>query len=253
MKSLAEIDLGYGDATNYRKNKRMAQMFNEIFVKDRNLERLLQEDSFFLIGEKGTGKTAYATFLENREYKNTVTKVYEISSTDFQIFLRLQKSGYLQLSDFTKVWEIILLMLMASEINKRDIDEFGPKRSEKLYALKASIEDYYEEAFIPEISNTFKYILDNTDSIEARVKSEILSSSAQINAQMIDKISQESAIRKFQNNLLDLKKDFESAFQRLKINKNRFIILDSVDINLSDFTTKEYEECLRALQMLFGV
>lgn len=247
MKSLAEIDLGYGDATNYRKNKRMAQMFNEIFVKDRNLERLLQEDSFFLIGEKGTGKTAYATFLENREYKNTVTKVYEISSTDFQIFLRLQKSGYLQLSDFTKVWEIILLMLMASEINKRDIDEFGPKRSEKLYALKASIEDYYEEAFIPEISNTFKYILDNTDSIEARVKSEILSSSAQINAQMIDKISQESAIRKFQNNLLDLKKDFESAFQRLKINKNRFIILDSVDINLSDFTTKEYEECLRAL------
>lgn len=247
MKSLAEIDLGYGDATNYRKNKRMAQMFNEIFVKDRNLERLLQEDSFFLIGEKGTGKTAYATFLENREYKNTVTKVYEISSTDFQIFLRLQKSGYLQLSDFTKVWEIILLMLMASEINKRDIDEFGPKRSEKLYALKASIEDYYEEAFIPEISNTFKYILDNTDSIEARVKSEILSSSAQINAQMIDEISQESAIRKFQNNLLDLKKDFESAFQRLKINKNRFIILDSVDINLSDFTTKEYEECLRAL------
>lgn len=45
MKSLAEIDLGYGDATNYRKNKRMAQMFNEIFVKDRNLERLLQEDN----------------------------------------------------------------------------------------------------------------------------------------------------------------------------------------------------------------
>lgn len=52
MKSLAEIDLGYGDATNYRKNKRMAQMFNEIFVKDRNLERLLQEDSFFLLAKK---------------------------------------------------------------------------------------------------------------------------------------------------------------------------------------------------------
>ena len=63
MKALSEIDLGYGDATNYRNNKRMTQMFNDIFVKDENLERLLREDSFFLIGEKGTGKTAYATFL----------------------------------------------------------------------------------------------------------------------------------------------------------------------------------------------
>ena len=44
MKSLSEIDLGYGDATNYRKNKRMAPMFNKIFVKDKNLERLMHEE-----------------------------------------------------------------------------------------------------------------------------------------------------------------------------------------------------------------
>lgn len=247
MKTLAELNFGYGDATNYRKNKRMAPMFNEIFVKDRNLVRLLQEDSFFLIGEKGTGKTAYATFLENKDYKNTLTRVFEISSTDFQIFLRIQKSGFLQLSDFTKIWEIILLMLMASEIEKKDIQEFGPKRSEKLCALKDSINTYYEDAFIPEISNTFKYILDNTDSIEAQIKAEILNSSSSITAQAVDKISQEASIRKFQNNLLDLQRNFSTAFQRLKINKNRFIFLDSVDINLSDFTTNEYAECLKAL------
>lgn len=247
MKSLSEIDLGYGDATNYRKNKRMASMFNEIFVKDRNLEKLIYEDSYFLIGEKGTGKTAYATFLENREYKNTSTKVYEISSTDFQIFLRIQKSGYLQLSDFTKVWEIILLMLMANEIDKKDIQEFGPKRSEKICALKDTIATYYEDAFIPEISNTFKYILDRTESIEAQVKAEILNNSSAITAQAIDKLSQEASVRKFQNNLLELQRTFSTAFQRLKINKNRFIFLDSVDINLADFTTKEYEDCLKSL------
>lgn len=62
MKSLAEIDLGYGDATNYRKNKRMAQMFNEIFVKDRNLERLLQEDSFFSYWRKRYRKDGLCYF-----------------------------------------------------------------------------------------------------------------------------------------------------------------------------------------------
>lgn len=247
MKSLSEINFGYGDATNYRKNKRMAPMFNEIFVKDRNLERLLREDSFFLIGEKGTGKTAYATFLENKEYQNTVSKVCEISSTDFQIFLRIQKSGYLQLSDFTKVWEIILLMLMASEIEEKDIQAFGPKRSEKLCALKKSIDEYYDGAFVPEISNTFKYILDSTDSIESHLKAEILNKSSAISAQAVDKVTEEASVRKFQNNLLELQRNFAAGFQRLKINKNRFIFLDSVDINLSDFTTKEYEECLESL------
>ena len=174
MKSLSEIELGYGDATNYRKNKRMAPMFNEIFVRDKNLECLVQEDSFFLIGEKGTGKTAYATFLENAEYKNTLTKVYEINSTDFQIFLKIQSSGYLHLSNFTTVWEIILLLLMASEIKSKDIQEFGPRRSEKLRLLQESINEYYDDAFIPEISNTFKYILDTTNCIDAQVKAEIL-------------------------------------------------------------------------------
>lgn len=86
MKSLAEIDLGYGDATNYRKNKRMAQMFNEIFVKDRNLERLLQEDSFFLIGEKGTGKTAYATFLENRNIRIQSLRYMKLVQRIFRSF-----------------------------------------------------------------------------------------------------------------------------------------------------------------------
>ena len=159
----------------------------------------------------------------------------------------MQKSGYLQLSDFIRVWEIILLMLMASEIDKKDIQELGPNRSGKLCALKESIAEYYENAFIPEISNTFTYILDSTDSIEAQLKAKILNGSSAITSQTIDKISQEASVRKFQNNLLELQRNFSTAFQRLKLKKNRFVFLDSVDINLSDFTTKEYEDCLKAL------
>ena len=63
---------------------------------------------------------------------------------------------------------------MASEIKSKDIQEFGPRRSEKLRLLQESINEYYDDAFIPEISNTFKYILDTTNCIDAQVKAEIL-------------------------------------------------------------------------------
>lgn len=59
MKKYTELKLGYNDAVNYQ-NRHNKFMFNEIFIKDNNLERLISPDTYFLIGDKGTGKTAYA-------------------------------------------------------------------------------------------------------------------------------------------------------------------------------------------------
>ena len=64
MKTIKELKLGFSDAQNYsqRKNKKF---FNDIFVKNTFLDSLLDDNIYFLIGEKGTGKTAYATYLSN--------------------------------------------------------------------------------------------------------------------------------------------------------------------------------------------
>ena len=67
MKKIKELYLGFSDAQNYseRRNK---EAFNEIFVKNKYLDNLVQPNVYFLIGEKGTGKTAYATYLSNNNY-----------------------------------------------------------------------------------------------------------------------------------------------------------------------------------------
>ena len=70
MKLVGELNLGFSDAQNYtlRKNK---QMLSEVFVKNIYLDDILNSNSYYLIGEKGTGKTAYAAFLSNSEYNGT--------------------------------------------------------------------------------------------------------------------------------------------------------------------------------------
>ena len=64
MKEISQLYLGFSDAQNYsqRRNK---EAFNEIFVRNHYLDELIKPNVYFLIGEKGTGKTAYATFLSN--------------------------------------------------------------------------------------------------------------------------------------------------------------------------------------------
>lgn len=79
MLSVKDLQLGYSDALNYtqRQNK---NMFNEVFVRNTFLDELTKQSSFFLIGEKGTGKTAYATYLCNNNYKDIF---FQIFSSDF--------------------------------------------------------------------------------------------------------------------------------------------------------------------------
>jgi hypothetical protein len=178
---------------------------------------------------------------------HTASKIVEINSTDFLIFMQLQRMGYLQLSDFTRVWRIILMLLMSSLISKKEISEFGPKRSAHFEKIKDNIDEYYNNAFIPEISNSFKYILDTTDAIEADIKAGIFGYSAGIKAGCQEKVQKEATIHKFQNNLLELERKFNQGFQRLKLNKSHFLFIDNVDINLHDFSNIEYESCLKAL------
>ena len=78
MKAFQDINLGYSDAINYKNNRRYKDLFSRVFVKDEKLERLMQEDTYYLIGDKGTGKTAYSVFLENNEYENTQTRVIDL-------------------------------------------------------------------------------------------------------------------------------------------------------------------------------
>ena len=247
MKAFAEIDLGYGDAANYKNNRKYKELFSKVFVKDEKLDRLMREDTYYLIGDKGTGKTAYSVFLENSEYQNTQSKVINLEATDYKIFLNLRKLGFLQLSDFSRIWKIILLLMTAESIQKENISSFGPKRSALFEKLKSRIDAYYENAYIPEIAGTIKYIFDEACSMQAGLSFSTIGLGSNLQSTLSDKFVAECTIQKFQNNLADMERQFCDAFSRLKINKNKFIFIDSIDIKLDEFSEPEYQACIQGL------
>lgn len=247
MKAFAEIDFGYGDAANYKNNRKYKELFSKVFVKDEKLDRLMREDTYYLIGDKGTGKTAYSVFLENSEYQNTQSKVINLEATDYKIFLNLRKLGFLQLSDFSRIWKIILLLMTAESIQKENISSFGPKRSALFEELKSRIDAYYENAYIPEIAGTIKYIFDEACSMQTGLSFSTIGLGSNLQSTLSDKLVTECTIQKFQNNLADMERQFCAAFSRLKINKNKFIFIDSIDIKLDEFSEPEYQACIQGL------
>ena len=132
-----ELNVGFANAENYqlRENKELLQRY---FVRDEFLERLLDPNIYYLVGEKGTGKTAYATFLRNNDYKGHSVSIFDVRQTEYHKFLEIKRQGHLPLSQYVEIWHVLLLLAAATGIlTNAGTPEFL-RRFTKLGALKSA-------------------------------------------------------------------------------------------------------------------
>ncbi len=241
MKNVVELNLGFSDAQNYTQ-KDNKQMLNEVFVKNRFLDDIIEPSKYFLIGEKGTGKSAYAVFLNNNEYKNNRSLLKFISATDYDKFYTLKKDKQLKLTDYTGIWKVILLLILSKSITDNDkvISPFNRSGIEK---LNAAIDDYYMNAFSPEIITALK-IIDET-SLAAK----LISKYAEVG--VTDKSALEFSETRFQMNLYYIEKQFSDVIKKIKLSKSIILFIDGIDIRPNNIPYEDYIECIQGLANAF--
>lgn len=236
-KQMYGMMLGSNDAEDYRRRENK-QLFNEIFVKDINLDRLLQLNTFFLIGEKGTGKTAYSVFLANNEYKNTRSQLKYIRETEYQKFVTLKREKQLILSDYVTIWKVIILVLLASNIKEDDIRSPFSKNS-KLTIIKNAINDYYYHAFSPEIA-TIMQIVDNS-----KLAAETILKAINAKAEVSQEITFSET--RFQMNIQYIYRNLLDSLKDLRLEFNQFLFIDGIDIRPEGIPYPEYLLCVKGL------
>lgn len=237
LKRISDLNLGFSDAQNYssRKNK---TMFNEVFVKNQFLEDLIKPSTYFLIGEKGTGKTAFATYLNNNDYKNSKSVLKFIASTDYEKFYRLKELKHIGLSDYSEIWKLIILLILSQSISDDDILGFIKKQN-NLVNINKAIKAYYHDAFTPEIITAMK-IFD-----KAEVAAKLVSDFASVggSAQTIQEFSEE----RFQMSIFYLTKQFSDCLSSIRLKGNITLFIDGIDVRPARIPYSEYIECIRGL------
>ena len=237
MKTIQDLYLGFSDATNYsqRGNK---EAFNSIFVKNHFLEQVLEPSRYFLIGEKGTGKTAYATFLSNSEYKNNKAKNIYISATDYEKFYKLKSKNNLELTDYEGIWKVIILLLVSQTI--ADDDKLLSKfNKSNLKNMVKSIQEYYSNAFSPEITTVMRVMDDSEAVAKAVFKAVEIGGSHHKTT--------EASKTNFQHNLYYIEKNFSDSLSKIKIEKNLTIFIDGIDIRPNKMPYGDYIDCIGGL------
>lgn len=237
FKDYGELNLGSNDAKMFG-SRRKKEFFNQIFVKRDYLNKIIDFDKHFLIGEKGTGKTAFAVYLSNNTHANTSSILTFISETDYRHFVALKEQRTLDLSDYVRIWKVIIYLLFAEKLSQ-DEKEKSIFQYPKFLALRNAIDEYYAKAFAPEIIHAMQFI------DKANVAAKLLSKYSDIGTE----VSFEDTITesKYQTNLLYIQKKFEEALSSIKLNYDHIVFIDGIDIrpDLIDYDT--YLTCIKGL------
>lgn len=237
MKNFVELNLGFGDAENYKKRENK-ELLNKYFIRTDELNQILNPSSYFIVGDKGTGKTAYSLYLSNNEYHGTNSYLNYIRETEYVKFIKLKNEKHLTLTEYTNIWKILIYLLLSQQIqNSEKNNSFF--QSSKFKSLQDAIDSFYKSAFSPEIIYALNVIE------ESKEVAELLNKYFKLAGE--DKQTQSFAESKFQINLLYIQKKFEEALSSLKLTKNHILFIDGIDIRPRNIKFEEYLECVKGL------
>lgn len=147
-----------------------------------------------MIGEKGTGKTAHAVFFTNNNHKNNNSTIKYIRETEYKKFVELKNKKHLTLSDYTNIWKVIICLLLSEFITERELKNVLIKRFSKFNVLKKSIDEFYLNAFSPEIISAISFVEES--SLSAGIMNKHFSANG------LEKEKLEFSESRFQINLL---------------------------------------------------
>lgn len=238
MKAFNDLELGFADAENYRRRENKS-LLNKVFIRNHNLDRLCDPAISFLIGEKGTGKTAYAVYLANNDYLETLSSLRYIRETEYQKFIALKSDKHLGLSDYSSIWKVIIYLLLAQQIINREGGIEFLRRFTKLSAVQDAIDEYYHKAFAPEIIQALQFVQ------ESKIAAELMAKHAKAIGEEKDTLAFSES--RFQTNLFYIQKSFEDAFRQARLRKNHILFIDGIDIRPESIPYDEYLLCIKGL------
>jgi hypothetical protein len=123
-KIIEALNEPFNDALNYR-TRHEKELFNKLFLRTEELRKCLAPSTYFLMGEKGTGKTAYAVFLENNTVDGVRCQLTTMTETQYKRFIELERQGKLNYSDYANIWRSMLLFVISQMLVSRHSKSFG--------------------------------------------------------------------------------------------------------------------------------
>lgn len=245
MKKISELKTVKGDAYGYYNTSNdEATLFKKIFLVDDIIDRIKEPSRYFIIGEKGSGKTAYAVYLsQNSNDDSLFTSLKLVSNTVYDKFISMKSQRQLDMSSYKDVWKCILYLIIAEEVIPHIPKKFFGSGNTQIEFLKRAIDNFYYGAFSPEIPQAMEFTSRTEDSLNAMLTAGIFSTSGNTTNANSTKFTEMS----YQLTLSKLIDGFTRAIDSITLDKKFTLFIDGIDARPTHVSTRDYMECLNGL------
>lgn len=241
--SYIDIEIPFDEAENYFKPNNKEKL-NRLFYKDSNYNKLLRDTTYYLIGEKGSGKTTYCAYFCNNTINNTRSKRYLLTVDDYNKILKMKKEGKLNYTHYVTLWKAILLTKLLSSIEQNEIALFNSRVYDEIMNLlnkynfsKITMESFSPVSFMD--NEKFTYGI-NGGLNGDKSKIEALSSYENSNQATSEKYV-------YEDNWLSFVNTIATEIERLRLKNNHYLFIDGLDTRPTDIDYTEYKECIYPL------
>lgn len=241
--SYIDIEIPFDEAENYFKSNNKEKL-NRLFYKDSNYNKLLRDTTYYLIGEKGSGKTTYCAYFCNNTINNTRSKRYLLTVDDYNKILKMKKEGKLNYTHYITLWKAILLTKLLSSIEQNEIALFNSRVYDGIINLlnkynfsKITMESFSPVSFMD--NEKFTYGI-NGGLNGDKSKIEALSSYENSNQATSEKYV-------YEDNWLSFVNTIATEIERLRLKNNHYLFIDGLDTRPTDIDYTEYKECIYPL------
>ncbi len=237
-KTLAELQDPFNDAVNYR-TRQEKEFFSRIFLRTSDLQDCLKSSVYYLIGEKGSGKTAYAAYLENNPVDDHRCRLSTMTETQYKRFIMMKKRGQLEYSDYANIWRPMLLNMVAQAIVFKSKGLFQSVTG-KFDFLEQQIEYFNRDSLNPEVEVAFEMVNESQESLK-------IGHDKFGKVEASDKLRATERMEQIRHHLLEKESAFKLAIGDLRLSQNHVLFVDGVDYRPEGVPYNDYLACIKGL------
>jgi hypothetical protein len=236
--TISNLKQPFNDAVNY-KSKDDKQFFSKIFLQTAHLRDTLAPPIYYLIGEKGTGKTAYAVFLANNSIDDSRCKLTTMTETQYKRFIELKKQGKLSYSDFANIWRSMLLLIVSQMIVEKSKNIFHSFTG-KFSKIEKAVKIWNDNAMNPEVESAFEALV--SDELAIKLKNDNV---GEVGGTQKNQETEKVSVIK--HHLLQTETILKEAISELKLSKAHVLFIDGIDYRPEGVPYSDYIECIKGL------
>jgi hypothetical protein len=237
-KAIRLLQEPFNDALNYR-SRGEKDLFNKLFLQTAELKECLAPSTYFLMGEKGAGKTAYAVFLENNVVDGHRCQVTTMTETQYKRFIELKRQGKLNYSDYANIWRSMLLFLTGRMLVLKS-KGFFQKITGKFKTVERELERWTKNALNPEIESAFEAITSLSFASALGKKDQ-----AQLSGER--KAQEKENTPQLRHYLLETENAIKESLSTLTLSDSHVLFVDGIDYRPESVPYHEYIECVKGL------